>query len=104
MDAIDARIFCEMAFKNPNFNAIRERHISPSGIGRSIGLDEKTVRVRLRKMEEDGFIKYYQAIPSLSLFGLRRIASYRFESLNLATKHNLVDYVQRMPHIFETFD
>jgi DNA-binding Lrp family transcriptional regulator len=104
MDAKDVRIFCEMAFKNPRFNAFRDRHISPSGIGRNVGLDEKTVRVRVRKMEDEGFIKYYQALPSLALFGLRTIGSYRFEALNIQTKHNVAEHIQRMPYVVEAFD
>jgi len=104
MDAKDVRIFCEMAFKNPRFNAFRDRHISPSGIGRNVGLDEKTVRVRVRKMEDEGFIKYYQALPSLALFGLRTIGSYRFEALNIQTKHHVAEHVQRMPYVVEAFD
>ncbi len=104
MDAKDVRIFCEMAFKNPSFNAFHDRHISPSGIGRNVGLDEKTVRVRVRKMEDDGFIKYYQALPSLALFGLTTVTSYRFEALNLPTKHRVVEHIQRVPHVVEAFD
>ncbi len=104
MDAKDVRIFCEMAFKNPSFNAFRDRHISPSGIGRKVGLDEKTVRVRIRKMEDDGFIKYYQAVPSLALFGLKTVVPYRFEALNLPTKHRVVEHIQRVPHVVEAFD
>ena len=67
MDAKDVRIFCEMAFKSPKFNAFRDRHISPSGIGRNIGLDEKTVRVRVRRMEDEGSsstTKLFPASPS----------------------------------------
>lgn len=104
MDAKDVRIFCEMAFKSPGFNSFRDRHVSPSGIGKNVGLDEKTVRVRVRNMEDDGFIKYYQTVPSLALFGLTTVASYRFEALNLTTKHRVVEYVQRVPHVVEAFD
>src|SRR3989442_3015617 len=86
LDAKDVRIFCEMAFKNPKFNAFRDRHISPAGIGRSIGLDEKTVRVRGRKMWDEGVIKYYQALRILARFGLSTVGSYRVEALNLQTK------------------
>src|SRR5215472_13808527 len=93
MDAKDVRIFCEIAFKNPSVNELGGRDISPSGIGRNLGLDEKTVRVRIKKMEEDGFIKSYQAIPSFALFGLKTIASYRFEALNVLTKHHVIEYI-----------
>ena len=104
MDGKDVRIFSEIAFKNPGINAFRGRDISPSGIGRSLGLDEKTVRVRVRKMEEDGFIKNYQAIPSLALFGLKTIMSYRFEALNIVTKLRVIEYIHRVPHVVEAFD
>src|SRR5712692_9554228 len=104
MDAKDVRIFCEIAFKNPAINELGGREISPSGIGRSLGLDEKTVRVRIKRMEQDGFIKKYQAIPSFVLFGLKTLASYRFESLNVLTKHNVIDYIHRVPHVVEVSD
>src|SRR6266571_7026360 len=104
MDAKDVRIFCEIAFKNPGMNEIGGREISPLGIGRSLGLDEKTVRVRVKRMEQDGFIKKYQAIPSFALFGLKTLASYRFESLNILTKHNIIDYIQRVPHVVDAYD
>ncbi len=104
MDAKDVRIFCEIALKNPSVNAFSGRDVSPSGIGKNLKLDEKTVRVRIRKMEEDGFIKNYQATPSLALFGLKTIAYYRFEALNIVTKHNVIEYIQRVPHVLEAFD
>jgi len=104
MDAKDVRIFCEMAFTSTSFSAVRDRHVSPSAIGKTIGLDEKTVRIRIRKMEEDGFIKHYQVFPSLSLFGLNIIGLYRFEALNLATKRNVIEYTHQVPRVLETLD
>jgi DNA-binding Lrp family transcriptional regulator len=73
LDAKDVRIFCEMAFGTTSFSAIQDRRVSPSEIGRKVSLDEKTVRVRVKKMEDDGFIKYYQVMPNLNLFGLGRV-------------------------------
>jgi DNA-binding Lrp family transcriptional regulator len=104
MDAKDVRIFCEMAFGTTSFSTVRDRHVSPSAIGKTVGLDEKTVRVRIRKMEEDGFIKHYQVVPSLSLFGLNSIGFYRFEALNLATKRKVVEYTHEVPRVLETLD
>ncbi len=104
MDEKDVRIFCEMAFGNTNFSTVRDRHVSPSAIGKAVGLDEKTVRVRIRKMEEEGFIKHYQVVPGLSLLGLNNIGTYRFEALNLATKRRIVEYTHDFPRILETFD
>ncbi|MCD6037875.1 MAG: hypothetical protein K0S67_1763, partial [Nitrososphaeraceae archaeon] len=67
-------------------------------------LDEKTVRVRVKKMEDDGFIKYYQAMPSLALFQLKNMNTYRFEALNIATKHRVIEHVQELPFIVEAID
>jgi len=104
VDAKDVRIFCEIAFRDLSYNASTQRHVSPTEIGRKLGLDEKTVRARITKMEEDGFIKYYQALPSLALFGLKVITLYRFEALNLATKQKLIEAIQKVPNVVEAFD
>ena len=55
-------------------------------------------------MEDDGFIKYYQAMPSLALFQLKNMNTYRFEALNIATKHRVIEHVQELPFIVEAID
>jgi DNA-binding Lrp family transcriptional regulator len=104
LDAKDVRIFCEIAFKGLDYDSFTDRRVSPSAIGRKLGLDEKTVRIRVKKMEDDGFIKYYQATPSLALFQLKDINTYRFEALNIATKHRVIEYIQERPFIVEAID
>lgn len=104
MDAKDVRVFCEIAFRDLSYEATTQRHVSPTEIGRKLGLDEKTVRARIRKMEEDGFIKYYQAMPSLALFGLGVLTLYRFEAMNIATKQRIIQSVQQTPNIVEAVD
>ncbi len=104
MDANDVKIFCEMAFKESDYDSFADRHVSPSAIGRRLGLDEKTVRTRINSMEETGFIKYYQALPNLSLFDLRGTTWYRFEALNIATKRRVLEYIQDTLNIVEAYD
>ena len=104
MDAKDVRIFCEIAFKGLDYDSFTDRRVSPLAIGRKLGLDEKTVRVRVKKMEDDGFIKYYQAMPNLALFQLKNMNTYRFEALNIATKHRVIQYIQELPFIVEAID
>jgi DNA-binding Lrp family transcriptional regulator len=104
VDVKDVRIFCEIAFRDLSYNATTQRHVSPTEIGRKLGLDEKTVRGRITKMEDDGFIKYYQALPSLSLFGFGFITLYRFGALNLATKKKLMSAVHEVPKVAEAVD
>jgi DNA-binding Lrp family transcriptional regulator len=104
LDETGVRIFCKIAFRDLSYSAFAERHISPSSIGKKLRLDEKTVRVRIKRMEDDGFIKYYQATLSLALFDLKMVRLCRFEAYNIATKYGVLDSVQRMPHVVEVFD
>ena len=104
MDATDVKIFCEMAFKETDYDSFADRHVSSSEIGRRLRLDEKTVRARIKSMEEAGFIKYYQALPNLSLFNLGDAAWYRFEALNIATKRRVLEHIQNTPNIIEAYD
>ncbi len=104
MDARDVRIFCELAFREISPRALTERHLSPAGIAKKLGLDEKTVRLRVTKMEEAGFIKYYQVTPELALFGLKCLALWRFEAMNIATKYGVLKHIQGLPGVVEAFD
>ena len=103
MDAQDVLIFCEMAFKYTDFNAPLERRISPSEIGKKLGLDEKTVRLRVKKMEEDGFVKYYQVVPNLALFNLQS-RMYGFQARDISSKHQAIESLQVTPRVVEIID
>lgn len=104
MDGKDVWIFCEIAFKGIDYDSFTDRRVSPSAIGRKLGIDEKTVRSRVKKMENDGFIKYYQAMPRLGFFKFKNINTYRFEALNIATKHGVIKYVLGLAFIVDIVD
>jgi DNA-binding Lrp family transcriptional regulator len=104
MDAKDVRIFCDLAFKESGVGGGSDANLGPREIGRRLGLDEKTVRSRVRKMEDSGFIKYYQATPSLALLGLRSLGLYRFEAMNITTKQGVLAYLKSFPGVVEVFD
>ena len=104
MDSTDVKIFCEMAFADPNYEEFEERHPSAADLGRKLGLDKKTVRVRVNRMEESGFIKYYQATPNLGLFGMQVVSLFRFEALNLSTKNAIVTHLHEVPRLVEASD
>jgi len=99
LDATDIMIFCEIAFKGLDYDSFTDRRVSPLAIGRKLRLDEKSVRARVKKMEDAGFIKYYQAMPSLALFQLKNMITYRF-----ATKHRVIEHVQKLSFIVEAID
>ncbi len=104
MDAIDVRIFCEMAFKYADYDGFSDRRISPKEIGTKLGLDEKTVRLRVKKLEEDEFIKYYQALPNLTLFGYNELCSLILEAPDVASKRAALEHFLRAPSVVEVDD
>ncbi len=104
MDSTDARIFCEVAFNESSFDDSERRGPSAAAIGRKLRLDKKTVRARVRQMEDSGFIKYYQVSPGLSLFGMKVVNSFRLEALNLMTKHALLGALNEVPRLVESSD
>ena len=73
-------------------------------IGKKLRLDEKTVRARVGRMEESGFVKYYQASPNLGLFGMHAVSLYRFEALNLSTKFAVIRGLNEVPRLVESSD
>jgi DNA-binding Lrp family transcriptional regulator len=93
-----------MAFTDPGYEEFEERHPSAADLGKKLGLDKKTVSVRVNRMEESGFIKYYQATPNLALFGMRVISLFRFEALNLSTKSAIVNHLHEVPRLVESSD
>ncbi|MDA4111181.1 MAG: Lrp/AsnC family transcriptional regulator [Thaumarchaeota archaeon] len=104
MDAKDVRIFCEMAFTDWIYGSWASRRPGSSAISKKLGLDEKTVRLRVKKMEESGFIKYYQVIPNLALFGMKFQGLCRFEAMNIPTKFGVLGFIHELPGIVEAFD
>ncbi len=104
MDSTDVRILCEMAFADSRYEEFEKRHPSAANLGRILGLDKKTVRVRVNRMEESGFIKYYQATPSFALFGMKVISHFRFETLNLSTKNAVIGHLHEVPRLVESSD
>ena len=104
MDSTDVRILCQMAFVGQVYEEFEERHPSAADLGKKLGLDKKTVRARVNRMEESGFIKYYQATPNLSAFGMHTVSQYRFEALNLPTKNSIISHLQDVPRLVECSD
>lgn len=78
-------IFCEMSFKYFDYPG-KNRRPSPKRIGSKLGLDERTVRSRTRKMEREGFIQYYQTMPNLFLFDRPVTSLCNFDASNISTK------------------
>jgi DNA-binding Lrp family transcriptional regulator len=82
----------------------RSRRPSPKEIGKKLGVDEKTVRLRTRKMEREGFIQYYQAIPNLRLFGRPLLCAYGFRAPTVAEKQNALRLLKDSDGIIDIAD
>ncbi|MCI4365731.1 MAG: winged helix-turn-helix transcriptional regulator [Thermoplasmata archaeon] len=104
MDAHDVRIFCALAVSGPPEAIPPSRPPGLRRIARSLGLDEKTVRLRLRRLEEEGFIKYYQAAPDLALLGMSEEVTCRFEAVNVPTKLAALHFAQEQEGMVEALD
>jgi DNA-binding Lrp family transcriptional regulator len=79
----------------------KSRRPNPKEIGRKLGVDEKTVRLRTRKMENEGFIQYYQAIPNPCLFGRPLLFTYGFKAPSVLGKQKALGLLKNSDGIIE---
>ena len=77
MDDLDLKIFRALEFRPFGPHAGDPSRFNPWVIARKVGADGGTVKLRLKKMRESGFIHYFQIYPNLRLLGLRG-AAYEF--------------------------
>src|SRR5215467_15733738 len=103
MDELDVLIFCEMSFKYFEYPGANRRP-SAKEIGRKVGLDERTVRLRTRKMELEGFIQYYQTIPNLRLFHQPVACLCNFHAPTLPAKQAAIEEVRKEESIIDIAD
>src|SRR3989442_573118 len=103
MDSTDVLIFCEMSFKYFDYSGGKRRP-SSKGIGEKLGLDERTVRLRIRKMEREGFIRYYQTIPNLRLLGQPLAYLFNFQTTDITTKQRAIAMIREADDIIDIAD
>lgn len=103
MDTLDVLIFCEMSFKYFDYSG-RQRRASPKEIGAKFGVDERTVRLRTRRMEREGFIQYYQLFPNLRLFNQPVASLCNFKAPQLAMKPRILESLRNEENIIDIAD
>ena len=79
------------------------RRPSPKQIGAKLRVDERTVRLRTRRMEKEGFIQYYQTIPNLRLFNQPLTCLCNFQT-SLTDKPRILDSLRNADHIVDIAD
>src|SRR5215470_6742735 len=92
-----------MSFKYFDY-AGKDRRASPKEIGAKLGVDERTVRLRLNKMEKEGFIQYYQIIPNLGILGRPLASLCNFQSPNLTCKFQALEILKHTDDVIDIAD
>lgn len=101
MDALDVRILCAVAFPRTGWPDTAEGRAT---VAHRLRVDEKTVRSRLRRLESEGFIKYYQATPNFDLLGMPVELTDRMEAMNIVTKLRALRDALGRPGTIEAYD
>ncbi|MDG6988641.1 MAG: AsnC family transcriptional regulator [Nitrososphaerota archaeon] len=98
MDVTDFRILAAMGLSHHSPNGTLHRRPSVAKMARDLGVDPKTVRARVGKMERVGLIKYYQAFPNLSALGLR-CSVYVFQFSDRDTKRKAMSKLRLLDEV-----
>lgn len=82
----------------------KSRRPSAKDIGTKLGIAERTVRLRIKKMEQEGFIQYYEVIPNLSIFDLPLACLFSFQVDDIRQKQHALEQLSKADHIIEISD
>jgi DNA-binding Lrp family transcriptional regulator len=74
VDSLDVKIIRTMGLRPYGDAPQVLDHLKPSYIGPQLGVEPETVKARLARMEEAGFIRFYQLYPNFQHLGLRASA------------------------------
>ena len=78
MDSLDVKIIRTMGLRPYGQTPQDLDHLKPSFIGTKLGVEPETIKARLGRMEEAGFIRFYQLYPNFQHLGLHASA-YLFQ-------------------------
>lgn len=78
--------------------------MDPWAIAKELRVDGKTVKLRIRRMEKIGFIKYYQIYPNYRLLGLEGEAAYIFEVRDMEAKYKAMEKVSLLDRVDYVFN
>ena len=90
MDLVDLKIFRSLGFLPYGYDAADFSRLNPWVIARKIGVDGSTVKLRLKRMEENGFIHYFQVYPNFRLLGIQG-AAYVFDVGDVLRKSEIIE-------------
>jgi len=103
MDTLDVRIFCEMGFKYHPPNSAADRRPSFLTVAKSLGVDVRTVKARVARFEEDGFVVRYQLLPNYNALGLS-CSTYAFRFDDPARKKEAEQKAKTVPEVSQVME
>ncbi len=98
MDSLDAVILWDLGFDYQSPIHVTNRRPNLARIAAGLRINQKTVRARIRKLEEKGFIRYYQAYPNVAAAGLKA-SSYLFLLKDPAKKRDALGKLKLIKEI-----
>lgn len=98
MDSIDIAILWDLGFDRQIPNRLGDRRPAVTKIATELGLDRRTVRSRIRRLESEGFIKYYQVYPNLEAAGLRA-SSYLLRFQDYVSKNEALERLKSLDQV-----
>lgn len=103
MDELDFKIFKSIDFRPYGEHAGDLSRLNPWVIAKRVGADGNTVKLRLNKMKQSGFIRYFQIYPNFRLLGMQG-AAYLFGLPDVIQKHEIIDKCSLVSGVNEIHD
>lgn len=100
MDQLDLAIFRSLGVLPYGQDAGDLSRLNPWVIAKKVGVDGSTVKLRLKKMKESGFINYFQIYPNFRLLNISG-AAYLFDVADIAEKDEVIRKVSLVDGITE---
>ena len=103
MDAIDIRILRIMGLRPYGQLPQDMKVFKPSFIAKKIGLEPKTVKVRIKRLKETGFISFYQLYPNFKHLEVNGSA-YLFNVKDPEQKPKTIKRIEMVSELLEAHD
>lgn len=103
MDAVDIKILRTMGLRPYGQSPQNSQAFKPSYIAKQIGVEPKTVKARLKSMQKEGFICFYQIYPNFKHLGING-AGYLFELAEEEQKPEAIKRAAMLDGLLEAHD
>ena len=100
MDAVDIKILRIMGLRPYSHEPQNIKVFKPSYIAEKIGLDQKTIKTRIKRMEKAGIISFYQIYPNYRYLNVNG-AGYLFQVKDEVQKPKVIKLIENIAGLTE---